>query len=279
VIFTLRQAQGDSFYTFSEVTRDLGKGAKVVFERMNGAEPEIYTFAGFCEGRIVNFVTGRNGGASSAPYDSLNTDANGGDNPASVRENIARIKSALGIEKLWTPRQVHQETIAIVDTTLPGEEVEADAAIVTMPGVAVGVRTADCLPVIVADPSGAAAGVIHAGRRSTEFGITAKTIALLAGRFNCDPFKLKVAIGPGIRRCCYEVDEATAEKFDSYCGGGNGRYLDLAGANMRQLVAQGVNPANVTDCGICASCENRSFFSYRRDGKLTGRFLTGVMIR
>jgi hypothetical protein len=252
---------------------------KNVFERVNGAEPEIYTFRDFCEGRIVNFVTGRNGGVSPSPYNTLNTDSNGGDNPANARENLARIMRAMGIEKLWTPRQVHGAAIAIVDGTTPGEEAEADAVIVTTPGIAVGVRTADCLPLIVVDPSGAAAGVIHAGRRSTELGLTAKTIALLAGRFNCDPSKLKVAIGPGIRRCCYEVDDATAERFDSCCGGGDGRYLDLAAANMRQLAAEGVNPENVTDCGICASCENRSFFSYRKDGKMTGRFLTGVMIK
>lgn len=250
-----------------------------LFERITSVEPELYTFAGFCEGRIVNFVTGRNGGVSPAPYSTLNTDANGGDNPASVRENITRIKRAVGIEKLWTPRQVHQDTIAIVDATPQGGEVEADAVIVTAHGVAVGVRTADCLPIIVVDPSGTTAAVIHAGRRSAELGVTAKTIAMMAGRFGCDPSKLKVAIGPGIRRCCYEVDEATAERFDSCCGGGDGRHLDLVGANMRQLVTEGVKPENVTDCGICASCENRSFFSYRRDGKVTGRFLTGVMIR
>jgi hypothetical protein len=179
---------------------------------------------------------------------------------------------------LWTPKQVHQDTIAIVDSAEPGEEVEADAVIVTTRGIAVGVRTADCLPLIVADPSGAVVCVIHAGRRSTELGITAKAIALMAGRFNCDQSSLKVAIGPGIRRCCYEVDEETAERFDSCCGGGDGRYLDLASANMRQLATAGVRAENIEDCGICASCENRSFFSYRKDGKVTGRFLTGVMI-
>ena len=249
-----------------------------MFERMNGAGPEIYTFAGFCEERILNFVTGRRGGVSHVPYDTLNTDANGGDSPASVRENLARIKRAVGIEKLWTPKQVHQDTIAIVDGTAPSEEVEADAVIVATPGIAVGARTADCLPLIVADPSGAVACVIHAGRRSTELGITAKAIALMAGRFNCGPSNLKVAIGPGIRLCCYEVDEATAQRFDSCCGGGDGRYLDLAGANMRQLASAGVKAENVVDCWICASCENRSFFSYRKDGKVTGRFITGVMI-
>ena len=249
-----------------------------MFKRTNGAEPEIYTFAGFAESRFLNFVTGRNGGVSPAPYDTLNTDSNGGDNPANVRENLARIMSAVGIEKLWAPKQVHGDAVAIVDGEIPPGEVEADAVIVATPAVAVGVRTADCLPLIVVDPSGAAAGVIHAGRRSTELGVTAKTVNLMAGRFNCDPSTLKVAIGPGIRRCCYEVDAETARRFDSCCGGGDGRYLDIAGANMRQLVSAGVKPENVTDCGICASCENRSFFSYRRNGKVTGRFLTGVMI-
>lgn len=250
-----------------------------VFERVTGAEPEIYTFRDFCEGRLLNFVTGRNGGVSPAPYNTLNTDANGGDRPENTRENIARIMRAMGIEKLWTPRQVHADTVAIIDGATPCQEVEADAVIVTTPGIAVGVRTADCLPIIIADPDGSTASVIHAGRRSTELAITAKTIELLAGRFNCDPSKLKVGIGPGIRRCCYEVDDATAERFDSCCGGGDGKYLDLASANMRQLTSAGVKPENVTDCGICVSCQSRSFFSYRKDGKITGRFLTGVMIR
>lgn len=249
-----------------------------MFERMNGVEPEIYTFDRFCGGSLLNFVTGRNGGVSPAPYDTLNTDANGGDNPANTRENLARIMRGVGIETLWTPKQVHQDSIAIVDSAEPCGDVEADAVIVTTPGVAVGVRTADCLPLIVADPSGAVACVIHAGRRSTELGITTKAVNLMAGRFNCDPSTLEVAIGPGIRLCCYEVDKATATRFDSCCGGGSGRYLDLAGANMRQLAVAGVSMENVVDCGICASCENRSFFSYRKDGKVTGRFITGVMI-
>jgi hypothetical protein len=246
---------------------------------MNGVEPEIYTFAGFGEGRLLNFVTGRSGGVSLAPYDTLNTDANGGDNPANVHENLSRIKRAVGIKKLWTPKQVHADTIAIVETVEFGGEVEADAVIVTTPGIAVGVRTADCLPLIVADPSGAIACVIHAGRRSTELGITAKAVNIMGRRFGCGLSELKVAIGPGIRRCCYEVDEGTAERFDSCCGGGGGgRHLDLAGANMRQLVVAGVRMENIEDCGICASCENQSFFSYRKDGKVTGRFITGVMI-
>jgi hypothetical protein len=245
---------------------------------MSGEGPQIYTFAGFGGPRIINFVTGRNGGVSLAPYDTLNTDATGGDNPASVSENLSRIKRAVGIEKLWTPRQVHQDAIAIVDAVEPSGEVEADAVIVATPGIAVGVRTADCLPLIVADPSGTTACVIHAGRRSTELGITTKAIALMAGRFNCDPSKLMVAIGPGIRRCCYEVDEATATRFHSRCDGGSGRYLDLTAANMRQLASSGVKMENVEDCRICAACENRSFFSYRKDGKVTGRFITGVMI-
>ena len=249
-----------------------------VFERVNGAEPEIYTFRDFCEGRILNFVTGRNGGVSPLPYDTLNTDANGGDSPENSRENIARIMRAMKIEQLWTPRQVHGAAISIVDGATPGGEVEADAAIVTTPGLAVGVRTADCLPIIIADPSGVAAAVVHAGRRSSELGVTAKTVSMMGGRFGCDPARLIVAIGPGIRRCCYEVDDATAERFDSCCGGGDGRYIDLASANMRQLSEEGVKPDNVMDCGICVSCQSRSFFSYRKDGKITGRFLTGVMI-
>jgi copper oxidase (laccase) domain-containing protein len=128
------------------------------------------------------------------------------------------------------------------------------------------------------DPVRKIAAAVHAGRQSTELQITSKTISFMVERFEVDPAGVYAAIGPCIRSCCYEVDAATAKKFVECCGGADGRTVDIAAANLRQLSEAGILNEKVFDCLICTSCENDRFFSYRKDEKITGRFITGIAI-
>ncbi|MGK7346616.1 MAG: polyphenol oxidase family protein [Candidatus Nitrospinota bacterium M3_3B_026] len=239
---------------------------------------EVYRFPALEKLGFRAFVSGRRGGVSPAPFDSLNTASSGGDSVENVEENIRRIMEAVEMETLWTPRQVHGDGVAVIDSAaaLPSGDTEADAVVVTVPGAAVGVKTADCLPVLFSDRAGRAAAAIHAGRRSVEAHLPRKTARMMIERFSIGPEDIIAALGPRIGKCCYEVDEETARRFHGCCGGSGGRKLDLAEAVVRQLEQAGVRGENILDCGICVSCENERFFSYRGDGLVTGRFMTGI---
>lgn len=248
------------------------------FVLANPSGSEVYRFPDLEKLGFRAFVSGRRGGVSPAPFDSLNTDPSGGDSVGNVVENVRRIKTAAGVEALWTPMQVHGGNVAVIDSSapLPPGDAEADAVVVGVPGVAVGVKTADCLPVLLADKGGRAAAAVHAGRRSVEGRLPLKAARIVIERFSIGPADIVAALGPRIGKCCYEVDEETARGFHDCCGGSGGRMLDLAEAVVRQLEQAGVRGENILDCGICVSCENERFFSHRADGRVTGRFMTGI---
>ncbi len=249
-----------------------------MFDRIDNIAPEIYHFAEFDRLGFKAFVTGRRGGVSLPPYDSLNTSASVGDDADCVKENIGRIEKAIELDHIWMPSQVHGDTIVTVTEHSHIGSVEADAVVVAERGTPIGVRTADCLPLLLMDPVRKVAAAVHAGRQSTELQITLKTINFMVERFDVDPATVYAAIGPCIRSRCYEVDGATAKKFAECCGGAYGRTLDIAAANLRQLSEAGILNEKVYDCKICTACENHRFFSYRKNKKITGRFITGIAI-
>ncbi len=247
--------------------------------RDESSSVELYRFPRFAEAGFTAFVTGRDGGVSPAPFDTLNTAGNGGDDPANARENLTRIRKAVGVEALWTPNQVHGDQIALIgEAMVPAQT--ADAVIATKPGVAVAVRTADCLPVLLADPQTGVVAAVHAGRKGVELSLARSVVETMAALFNGEPDEMLVALAPSIRQCCYEIDAEGAARFASCCGGhADGRMIDLIGATMEQLQLAGVRRENIEDAATCTSCERDRFFSYRADAQRTGRFLSGVISR
>jgi YfiH family protein len=174
----------------------------------------------------------------------------------------------------------------------PGEEAKsphADMAMTDDPDVAIVVKVADCVPLLVADLRTGAVAAVHAGWRGTAAGIVKRAVASMSTEFGSRPEDLVVAIGPSIGPCCYQVGEQVLEAFRAQ-GASDGQIvqwfrpedsgqhyrLDLAGANRAQLVAAGVLPANIDPCGLCTSCHPAVFHSYRRDGPSAGR-LAGVI--
>lgn len=248
-----------------------------VLKRLPG-EPEVYHYPAFASQGFVTIVSGRGGGVSAPPFHSLNISDMVGDDPAAVAENRARVMAAAGLGSLYLGRQVHGDGVTVIDAQPPDDPQEADAVIVSVPGVAVGVLTADCVPILVAEPSRGLTAAVHAGRRSTERGIIAKTIALMRGRFGADPARMTAVIGPCIRACCYHVDPETARNFASCCGAPYAENLDLVGVNLRQLEASGVARAGILDSGVCVSCRNELFYSHRADRNATGRFLSAIAL-
>jgi len=202
-----------------------------------------------------------------------------------------RVAEAFGISpaRLVTVNQVHGETIVRVEEANYEEirTAEADAMITRERGLAIGVETADCVPLLLVDPATPAVAAVHAGWRSTVRKIVQKTVATMRDEFGSDPERMIAAIGPAIGPECYEVDEPVMgpvrEQFPFWrevaSPRGNGRWgLDLVALNRRGLLQAGLSPRNVYSFGLCTSCMADLFYSFRREGR-TGRMLSVVMIQ
>ncbi|HEY6011698.1 MAG TPA: peptidoglycan editing factor PgeF, partial [Nitrospirota bacterium] len=202
-----------------------------------------------------------------------------------------RVADAFGIpsDRLVTAIQVHGDTIVAVDQGNYNKvrSLEADAMITVEPGIAVGVETADCVPVLLVDPAIPAVAAVHAGWRSTVRKIVQKAVMRMRDEFGADPGRMIAAIGPAIGPECYEVDEPVMgpvqDAFPFWqeisSPRGSGRWsLDLVKANRIELVEAGLRPENVHALGMCTSCRRDLFYSFRAEGR-TGRMLSAVMIR
>jgi YfiH family protein len=179
-------------------------------------------------------------------------------------------------------RQVHGSSWAWA--TLASESVaEADALLATR-GMGVGVFTADCVPILLYDPraSEPVAAAVHAGWRGTLAGVVPSAVSALIAA-GAQPGSLAVAIGPAIRRCCYEVSRELAQTFASRFGPDvvhADRHLDLIATVVQQLTGQGIPAASIDDLGQCTHCAHDlagpRFFSHRRQGTEAGRHLSWI---
>jgi YfiH family protein len=179
------------------------------------------------------------------------------------------------------PVQVHGAAVVRADAA--GELGEADAALATRPGVAVGVVTADCVPVLVA--AGSAVAAVHAGWRGLAGGVIPRALEALAAA--APGVEAVAAVGPCIGACCYEVDapvlEALRGRFGTALDGAlrpsrpGHALLDLPALAREALVAAGLAPARVGALeGACTRCDAGRFHSFRRDGASAGRLLSWI---
>ncbi len=235
------------------------------------------------------FLT-RVGGVSAPPFDSLNFDARDADPQTNIDENTRRASAALdaALEGLVTVNQVHGDGVHIVtDRRRPRDRPDADAVITGLTGAPVGVLTADCLPVLLFDGVNGAVGAVHAGWKGTVKGVVSKAIEAMYRAYGTKARDILCALGPCIGPCCYIVGEEVASAVrTSYGDGegfmerdGNGYRLDIGLLNMSRLLSAGVPRGNISFEPSCTSCNNRLFFSYRKDGGRTGRQLSFIMLR
>jgi YfiH family protein len=232
-------------------------------------------------------VTGRVRHAFTTRQNGLGSRNNG----IKLPEDWNAIGEAFGInhDHVVTVNQVHGDTIAIVDNgnfrTM--RSVQADALITNTPGIAVGVETADCVPILLYAPGVPAVGAVHAGWRSTVQNIVRKAVTRMRNEFGADPAGMIAAVGPAIGPECYEVDEPVMgpvrEAFsfwkDVTAPRGNNRWsLDLVRANKLELTQVGLLEQNIHSLGMCTSCRKDLFYSFRAEGR-TGRMLSVIMIK
>ncbi len=223
----------------------------------------------------------RLGGASQAPFASLNLGSTVGDDQAAVEENHRRLFSALGLARsgVVSPHQIHSAHVAAVDRN-HGEKVipATDALITNQVDVALLLRFADCLPVLFHDPVHRAVGLAHAGWRGVASRVIPDTVAHLNHSYGSDPRDLWAGIGPGIGKDHYPVSKAVVDAVqetlppDTHVASQEAGqwFLDLQGAVHAQLSALGIQRIDRAD--ICTACHTDEWYSHRAEGGKTGRF-------
>ena len=229
------------------------------------------------------------------------------DSRENVLENRRRFQSALGASDLplVTLKQFHSDVIHVFESA-PSDPCTGDSAITDRPGLLLAVQTADCVPILLADPKKRAIAAIHAGWRGTLARIVAKTIGAMQMHFATNPRDLLAAIGPSIGPCCYEVGTEVASHFlsqfpdaasyfDELRTGEEPNplqwlnmappghqpppknvFLDLRKANQSQLWAAGLRPQNIHVLDLCTACRPDILFSYRKQGPSTGRQMSAI---
>ena len=215
----------------------------------------------------------REGGVSEGVYASLNAGIGSGDDPAKVAENRARMAKAVGVtsERFLTAYQIHSPEVVVAETPWSaGARPRADAIVTRQPGLAIGVSTADCGPVLFADSQARVVGAAHAGWRGALSGVLEATIAAIE-RLGATRGRLVVAIGPMISQRNYEVGNEVVEQF-TRADAENARFFaagkpghaqfDLPGFIASRLARAGIAP--VEDLGVCTYADPRLFYSFRR---------------
>ncbi|HEX5706366.1 MAG TPA: peptidoglycan editing factor PgeF, partial [Pyrinomonadaceae bacterium] len=236
-----------------------------------------------------NLFSTRGGGRSNFPENSLNLAGFSDDAAENIYENRRRFLNLLGGADAWTLAacwQVHGVDVRVVGDAADArsreesEQTYCDALATRSPGVLVGVKTADCVPVLLGDAVTGACAAVHAGWRGTLARIVARTLVRMEEEFGTRARDVCAAIGPAARGCCYEVGPEVVEAFTSefergrewFAPTSDGRALaDLHRANRAQLEEAGVAPRSIHVAPLCTICRPDLFFSYRRDRPLYGR--------
>ena len=229
------------------------------------------------------------------------------DIPERVNENRRRLLSALELEKAVPVylEQIHSNHVYTVepissihkpslplhvlpssDQTVNRKLYEGDALVTNIQNVALTIKTADCFSVLIVDPVHRAIGAVHSGWRGTLGRVLPHAIEEMTRRFQSDAAQLQLALGPGIRECCFEVKEDVARLItEAYPEKSTarpsapGKYLvDLAAVLKIQMTQSGVPLENQHDLEMCTCCNNREFFSWRADGATAGRMMTVIAI-
>jgi YfiH family protein len=232
------------------------------------------------------------------------------DSREAVTENRRLFQSAVAAKDaaLLPLKQIHSDVVHLF-LTPAADPPKGDASLTNAPGPLLGVQTADCVPILLVDPKKHVVAAVHAGWRGTLARIAQKTIGRMQLEFGCKPADLLAALGPSIGPCCYEVGVELVTKFTAQFADAHDYFdeprtgdepdpiqwlnmappghqpppksvhLDLRKANRSQLIASGLRPNNIYSTDLCTACRTDLFFSYRREGPLSGRLMSVVGIR
>jgi YfiH family protein len=223
-------------------------------------------------GRVDLAFTDRYGGASAAPYDELNLALEGGDDPETCAANLRLVADDFAPSaSIADMRQVHGQTVDVVEDRPSTGRPEADALVSGEPDHLLVVRVADCVPALLADPAAGVVAAVHAGRSGLAVGVAPAAVARMRDLGATD---ISAWLGPRICGACYEVPESMQAEVgalvpEAVATSSRGTpALDIGAGVRAQLEALGVT---VTDVGTCTR-ETADLYSHRRDGAQAGRF-------
>ena len=234
-------------------------------------------------GRVTAGISLRTGGVSHAPYASLNLAEHVGDDPSAVATNRKILFQQTGLKNLRYCRQVHGNSVMGVNPTteasldnLP----EADALISACRGIALGIYTADCIPIFILDIETPAIGIAHAGWRGTFARIAVNTLTQMKTRFGTVVENCRIHLGPSIQKCCYTVSPELLTQFAERFGSTvhDGTNLSLQAANVNQLVEAGLSAISISISPLCTACRTDLFYSHRAENGQTGRMLSYIQL-
>ncbi len=246
--------------------------------------------------KIVAAFTTRHLGKISSSRD-LDTGLHTGEDPIRVLENRKMVFGALGLDpnSFTGAQQVHRDNVERVTAKQRGRGAlsykdaipATDALITNVPGIPIGVFTADCVPIFLYDPERLAVGIVHGGWRSTAACIVQKALQKMRDEFGSDFRDMWAAIGPSIGPCCYEVGQDVFDEFAKFDYAAalfrntkKGKWhLDLWLANSRQLQECGVGAEKIIQSRICSACNSSEYFSARKLGHRVGRTLSVIAIK
>lgn len=241
------------------------------------------------------------------------------DSTANVEKNRALFLAALAGSaktaaklRLATLKQIHSDAIHHIEAP-PAQRLQGDALITATPGLVLAVQTADCIPILLADPKRRVVAAVHAGWRGTLARIAAKTVGRMQMLFGSKPADVLAALGPGIGVCCYPVGLEVVQKFNAQFARARDWFdgpfdrlttddspnplqwlnqmppghqpppptanLDLIAANRWQLEDAGLKPRNISASNLCTACNVATLFSYRAESGNTGRLFGAIALR
>lgn len=231
-------------------------------------------------GMVKHFFSTRVGGKSEGIYEGLNLGVFTNDNFEKVDYNFKKIFNAvdMSVEKKVFLKQIHSGEFYVVDEKNYKEILghEGDAIITSEPGIAIGVFTADCVPIILLDKSKKIVSVIHAGWKGTYNGIVKRVLNFMVKSLDSDLNCVLAAIGPSIGSCCFEVGIDVADKFKFVYLRDGKYFVDLWAENIEQMKDIGISESNIASSELCTFCNKKLFYSYRRDNGKTGRMATFI---
>ncbi|HKR01353.1 MAG TPA: peptidoglycan editing factor PgeF [Pyrinomonadaceae bacterium] len=241
------------------------------------------------EAGFANAFSTRLGGVSPMQQDALNLAGFDDDAAENIYENRRRFLNLFdGDWTLASCWQKHSADVRVVnnieDTRQPekalGETVYCDALVTRTPRILVGVKTADCVPVLLGDERTGACAAVHAGWRGTLSSIVLRALESMTREYGTQAADLRAAIGPAANACCYEVGHEVINAFNEtfpdsphlFKPTREGHALvDLQRANSEQLIGAGVSPERIHTAPLCTMCRTDLFFSYRREKRTHGR--------
>lgn len=258
----------------------------------------LFRFEAFCSYPVFDFTTTIDTGVSNGNYSTFNLAYHSGDKQELVLKNRVLLCQALEFDlaNLVVPFQQHTDQLCIIDDDFLSLEEEdrqtqlsgIDALITNLPNIAIGILTADCVPLTIFDPVNRVIGVVHAGWKGTVSHLAVKTVLEMVDRFGSKVSNLLIGIGPSISPDKFEVGEELGlifqeAQFDlckvSFRNSITQKlHIDLWEANRLDLLSLGVQPQNIEIARICTYSNPDSFFSARRQTIHSGRMISGIML-